>query len=72
MPHAREKSKKGAKKLDSHQIIQSIQGQSTDETLQNALRVALQVTCTSMSLYVRGDITSHLLKRRRRSKVTVY
>jgi len=26
--------KKGAKKLDSHQIIQSLQGQPTDVTLQ--------------------------------------
>lgn len=42
--------KKGVKKLDSHQIVQSIQGQPTDDTLQKALRVALRVTYTSMSL----------------------
>ncbi len=52
--NAKVRLKKGAKKLDSHQIIQFIQGQTTDDTLQNALRADLRVTYTSMSLYVRG------------------
>ncbi len=33
--------KKGAKKLDSYQIVQSIQGQSTDDRLQKTHYVSL-------------------------------